>query len=151
VLLILVGGLISFRSVGELSMWNRGTTLNVSQFQPGSVQLVDGLWVVRQSDGAYDVFLNRDPHLGHPTEWVDSKHEFISPAHGETYSIGGTCLAGPCGSGSLYKVASRQEGDYLRVLPEQIISGGVRDGSSWWSGITRFFGISEKPEKPGRH
>lgn len=135
-----------FRSIQDLYRWQTGKLVKVSQFQPGTVHQVEALWIARQPDGEFYVFLDRDPHLDHPTEWVESKNQFVSPAHGETYSIDGRCLAGPCGAGSLYRVAARQEGDYLRILPDEIVSGGVVDGTSWLSGVRKLFGITERPQ-----
>lgn len=101
--------------------------LPVSGIRPGEVRLVKGLWVARQRDGAFFVFLNLDPHLYHPTQWVESEGLFHSPAHGELYGLDGACRGGPCGSdppATLFRVQAEREADHLTVYPTRVISGG---------------------------
>lgn len=127
-LLLLLAGLLSLIGVAYAPSPERVITIPVTGFQPGTVRMVQGLWVARQPDGEFFVFLNRDPHMLHPTQWVEPRHLFISPAHGEVYGIDGVCREGPCNSrppGSLYRVASRLEGSRLVIYPERTISGDI--------------------------
>ncbi|CCF85071.1 hypothetical protein [Nitrolancea hollandica] len=126
--LLLIAGLLSLAGVVFVPSSERVIDIPVAGFQPGTVRLIQGLWVARQPDGEFFVFLNRDPHLLHPTQWVEPRHLFISPAHGEVYGIDGVCRAGPCNArppGSLYRVASKLDGDRLAIYPERPISGGI--------------------------
>lgn len=127
-LLLLLAGVLSLIGVAYAPSPERVIAISVSGFQPGTVSMVQGLWVTRQPDGEFIVFLNRDPHKLHPTQWVEPRRLFISPAHGEVYGIDGVCRAGPCNSrppGSLYRVQSELEGNRLVIYPERTVSGGI--------------------------
>lgn len=143
-LLVVIVCVAMLRAHAGARRWDQAQRIEVAGIQPGTAQLMHDLWVVRQTDGRFAVFLNRDPHCGEPTAWNELRGQFVSP-HGETYTINGACIAGPCGAGSLYRVEARLEGMHLKVLPNRIISGGVRDATPWYDGIRRFFGLSKAP------
>lgn len=148
-LLVLALGLL-FARIKPTESWEEAIVIPVGTMNPGTVQLLRGVWVARQPDGPFSVFLNQDPHNGHPTDWDQGKGLFITQANGATYRIDGTCNSGPCdsrpGSG-LYVMKSKVEGDRLLVLPKVIISGGHRPRSSLWNDLNDFFRI-RKPAAP---
>lgn len=111
-------------------LWNAATVIPVGDMRPVDVRLFQDLWVTRQPDGTFVVFQNRDPHKGHPTEWLppdvaaerfrDTRNfppagqgaflsSFAMGGHGEIYSLDGSCVAGPC-PGGLYRVAAKLVG-----------------------------------------
>lgn len=134
-------GWFSYRGWRQASSWEQAVTIPVADFEPGTVRLAEGLWVARQHNGEFFVFLNKDPHGGHPFEWVESEAVFRSPKlccangpHDEVYWIDGTCKANNCNTrppGSLYRVDSKAEGDYLLAVPGRIVSGGIPT-VPWW-------------------
>lgn len=113
----------------------------MADFPRGTVRLVKGLWVTLQNNGEFFVFLNKDPHGGHPFEWMESEGVFRSPElccangpHDEVYWIDGTCKANNCNTrppASLYRVDSKIVGDQLVIAPERVVSGGIPT-VPWW-------------------
>lgn len=127
-ILLLLAGVLSLIGVAYAPSPEQVISIPVSGFQPGTVRMVQGLWIARQPDGEFFVFLDRDPHKLHPTQWVEPRHLFISPAHGEVYGIDGVCRAGPCNSeppGTLYRARATLDGDRLVIYPERSVSGGI--------------------------
>lgn len=120
---------------GPILQFEERMVLAVGDQEPGSVRLKQGLWVARQMDGEYRVFLNIDPHGFHPFEWMEGESRFRSPSlggmngpHDETYGIDGLCVAGPCNSrppGELYRIRAEVKGEQLIVFPTQIVDGGI--------------------------
>lgn len=113
----------------------------VTGHESGTVRLVEGLWIARQPGGDFYAFLNEDPDGGHPFEWIESEQVFRSPElccangpHDEVYRIDGTCKLGPCNTnppGRLYRVDAKVEGQFLLVVPDRVISGGIPT-VPWW-------------------
>lgn len=111
----------------------------VSGYATGTVKFDHGLWVARQSNADFYVFLNRDPHRGEPLNWVEGKGLFMQAA---SYGIDGSCLEGPCNPGpsqGLYRVDTRLDGENLIVYPQVIISGGLNPESTWVTDLKHFF------------
>jgi len=139
-LLVLGAGWFSYRQWKQASSFEGAVTSSVADFLPGTVRLVEGLWVARQQNGEFFVFLNRDPHKGQPLNWVESKGLFIQAAY---YGIDGKCQGGPCNGdppGGLYRVGSHLEGQTLTVYPQKIISGGFNPEPTWMTDLRHFFG-----------
>lgn len=124
----------------------------ISGYVAGTVKFDHGLWVARQSNGDFYVFLNRDPHLGEPLNWVEAKGLFMQAA---SYGIDGICHEGPCNPGAgqgLYRVDSRLDGENLIVYPQVIISGGLNPDSTWMTDLKHFLArmTGNAPSPPTR-
>lgn len=116
----------------------------VAAYAPGTVRLDQGLWVARQPDGEFFVFLDRDPHRGQRLNWVESKRLFMQAA---AYRADGSCLEGPCSAGpgqGLFRVEARLEGENLVVYPGRVISGGLDPTPAWVTELRGFF----RPARP---
>jgi hypothetical protein len=113
------------RLVGQVGVGPATVRVPVGDQSPGTVRAVPGLWVARQPDGTFDVFLDQDPHNDQPTRWDQARGLFMTPSNGAVYGLDGVCRQGPCGTG-LFRVEARRDGDELVVRPGMIEWGGLQ-------------------------
>ncbi len=144
-LLITLGLVISLTNPRE--DWDAALVVPAANQPPGSARLVANLWVARQPAGDFRVFVDLDPTNQRPTVWMPDEDLFCpgpDTGGGACYSIDGRCFSGPCvnpGYASLYRVAARQEGDTLRVLPDRVISGGHGSEPAWLYDLRQDLGL----------
>ena len=82
-------------------------------------------------DDRFYAYVNRCIHAGTPLDWwpneffTDDGRQLICATHGALYAPDtGACAGGPCGGGSLYRLAVRVDGDRVIVSAEEDRSGG---------------------------
>jgi hypothetical protein len=108
------------RLVGQVRVGPAVVRVPVADQAPGTVRAVPGLWVARQPNGAFHVFLDQDPHNDQPTRWDEARGIFMTPSNGAVYGLDGVCRAGPCGTGH-FRVEARRDGDEVVVRPGTIV------------------------------
>jgi hypothetical protein len=129
-LVLLVGGWLGYRAWREAQAWRTALVIPVGGLQPGTVQKLQGLWVARQPDGEFRVFLPfSDFYPDRAVQWDAATQRFVEPASSAQYTIDGRGFFGP--AGNLYQVAFRKEGKTLIVLNTKVTSGGP-DGAPAW-------------------
>jgi len=110
----------------------------VSGFQQGIPKLVqfpvarkDGwivendqksVWVVREDETRFTVFVARCTHLGCAFNWSPSAQEFLCPCHGGRFSLDGQVLGGPPPR-SLDRLDNQVEGGNLVINYEEFRLG----------------------------
>lgn len=86
------------------------------------------IWVVRDAEGNFTVFLARSTHLGEPIVWDQRVQRFVSPAHGEKWARDGKYYEGPAPR-DLDRFPVLVENNQVFVLT-QLIYGASNQSSS---------------------
>jgi len=103
------------------------------------VRVVEGrLWLVKQESGEVLALYQKDPRLGCTVPWrPDFEFRgrtgwFRNPCHGQTYDLGGSCVAGPCVRGLdrfQVRVADREvQVNLAKLIPGPAIGPEYRGG-----------------------
>jgi hypothetical protein len=131
----------------EARAWQMAVHVPIAGFQPGTVRLVQGLWITNQPNGEFYVFQNRSSFYPDRTlRWVDKDSQFEEPISSARYGIEGVGQFGP--AGRLYRVESRRDGENLLALPTRIVSGGPGT-PAWLVNLKHFFGrLRPNPPSP---
>ncbi|MGH7321909.1 MAG: Rieske (2Fe-2S) protein [Candidatus Rokuibacteriota bacterium] len=108
-------------------------SLPMSQLPSGSSAKFPLSWRGRQVegfvvnfDGRVYAYVNQCIHAGTPLDWwpneffTEDGRLLICATHGALYQPDtGDCAGGPCGGGSLYRLAVRREGERVIVSADQ--------------------------------
>lgn len=135
VVLVLCLFIYGYRRWTEERAWRTAIQVPVGGFQPGTAKLTQGLWIARQTNGKFWVFLDRsDFNSDRPLRWVEADLQFEEPISSARYDMNGLGQFGP--ARQLYRVDAQLSGHSLLILPTRIISGGPGE-PAWLQDLRR--------------
>jgi menaquinol-cytochrome c reductase iron-sulfur subunit len=88
-------------TVEQLDVWRKSISEKV-------------VYVTKDGSGQLRVLSAICPHLGCSVQWTSSKHEFVCPCHGASFTTDGTCTGGPSPR-AMDSLESAVQGDRLVV------------------------------------